>query len=67
MASWAARHQSSGSCSAQPMCSEWMGAWSAAWEARTLPVRSMRMARVPPVPTSIPRNMSLLRLVQGRV
>ena len=29
MASWAARHQSSGSCSAQPMCSEWTGAWSA--------------------------------------
>ena len=57
MASCAARHQSSGSCSAQPMCSEWTGAWSAEWEARTWPARSMRTARVPPVPTSMPRNM----------
>ena len=36
MASCAARHQSSGSCSAQPMWAEAMGAWSAEWEARTL-------------------------------
>ena len=37
MASRAARHQSSGSCSAQPMCSERMGACSADAEKSTWP------------------------------
>src|ERR1700679_1620317 len=34
-----------------------MGAWSAACWPRTLPLRSMSTARVPPVPTSMPRNI----------
>src|SRR5437764_5943572 len=57
MASRAARHQSAGSCSAHPMCSEWMGACSLEQEVMTWPARLTSTARVPPVPTSMPRNM----------
>ena len=56
MASCAARHQSSGSCSAQPGCGVRKGAWSLAALEITLPLASTMTARVPPVPTSIPRN-----------
>src|SRR5487761_1644933 len=60
MACCAARHQSSGSCSAHPAKVERKGACSADSEATTLPDASTRTARVPPVPTSIPRKCKIL-------
>jgi hypothetical protein len=51
----AARHQSRGSCSAQPGCGLAKLACSSVPEARTAPCSSRIAARVPLVPTSIPR------------
>src|ERR1700694_2324962 len=51
-----ARHQSSGDCSAQPMFGEPNGACSSVDEAMSLPRSLTTRARVPPVPTSIPRT-----------
>ncbi len=45
MASRAARHQSSGSCSAQPMCSEWMGGVFAGRRGRYLTAIHQHRAR----------------------
>src|SRR5215831_4914884 len=56
MASCAARHQSSGSCSAQPGCDVRNGACSLEAPLISLPFSSTTTARVPPVPTSMPRN-----------
>ena len=52
----AARHQSSGRCSAQPICGDANGSCSSVAEARILPSAPMIRARVPPVPTSMPRT-----------
>ena len=54
-ASAAARHQSRGSCSAQPGCGLAKLACSSVPEARTAPWSSTMTARVPLVPTSMPR------------
>lgn len=51
----AARHQSRGSCSAQPGCGLAKLACSSVPEARTAPSSSRMTARVPLVPTSMPR------------
>src|SRR6185295_18827560 len=48
-------HQSSGSCSAHPVRVETKGTCSAVAEATTLPSGSITTARVPPVPTSMPK------------
>ena len=56
MACCAARHQSAGSCSAQPSDVARKGACSLAAEATTLPFASTNTARVPPVPISIPKK-----------
>ena len=56
IASCAARHQSSGSCSAHPGCSVRNGACSLDAPPISFPSPSTTTARVPPVPTSIPRN-----------
>src|SRR5262245_26703703 len=52
----AARHQSSGCCSAQPIFSETNASCSSVAEARMMPVSSTTTVRVPPVPTSMPRT-----------
>ena len=49
-----ARHQSRGSCSAQPVRGDANGTCSSVAEPAMRPVASMMMARVPPVPTSMP-------------
>ena len=54
-ASAVARHQSRGSCSAQPGRGLANGACSSFADARILPFSSTMIARVPPVPTSTPR------------
>jgi hypothetical protein len=51
----AARHQSRGSCSAQPGSGLAKLACSSVPEARTTPCSSRMTARVPLVPTSMPR------------
>src|SRR5215813_3468380 len=51
-----ARHQSSGSCSAHPVCGEANGTCSIVSDATICPALSIRTARDPPVPTSIPRQ-----------
>src|SRR6516164_666932 len=56
MACVAARHQSRGSCSAQPGSGLANGSCSAVPEERMRPLSSTRIARVPPVPTSMPRK-----------
>ena len=61
MAFCAARHQSSGSCSAQPGCGVRNGSCSAEAEPTSCPFSSTSTARVPPVPTSIPRNTAGLQ------
>ena len=61
IASVAARHQSRGSCSAQPGCGLAKLACSSVPDARTVPCSSRMTARVPLVPTSMPRiGMRLL-------
>src|ERR1700722_2215157 len=55
-ATLAARHQSSGCCSAQPICSEANGSCSSVAEATMRPSARRISARVPPVPMSIPRT-----------
>src|SRR3984957_152515 len=52
----AARHQSSGCCSAQPIFSEANGSCSSVAEATMRPSARRISARVPPVPMSIPRT-----------
>jgi len=51
-----ARHQSSGRCSAHPICGEANGSCSSVAEEITFPDLSIIKARVPPVPISIPRT-----------
>src|SRR6266568_1925010 len=60
MAHVAARHQSRGSCSAHPVWAEANATCSTVAEVVTRPSVSTTTARVPPVPTSIPRNFILL-------
>ncbi len=60
IATQAARHQSRGSCSAQPNCGDTIGACSAVAEPNTRPASSSSTARVPPVPTSIPRSFVVI-------
>ena len=55
-ASPVARHQSSGSCSAQPGRGDAKAMCSAVAEPTSRPPASMTSARVPPVPTSMPRK-----------
>src|SRR5579864_1787397 len=57
----AVRHQSCGSCSAQPMCGELIAACSHVAELSTRPVWSSKTARVPPVPTSMPRSFIAMK------
>ncbi len=52
----AARHQSRGSCSAHPNSGDDIGACSAVAAPNTRPASSSSTARVPPVPTSIPKS-----------
>src|SRR4029077_12936473 len=54
-----ARHQSSGCCSAQPILGEANGACSSVADANTAPCRLISRARVPPVPTSMPKTYML--------
>jgi hypothetical protein len=51
-----ARHQSPGSCSAQAGPGDVNAAWSLVAEAISAPSSVTRIARVPLVPTSIPRT-----------
>ena len=51
----AARHQSSGRCSAHPILGEANGSCSSVADAAMCPRSSTTSARVPPVPISIPR------------
>src|SRR5713226_7026217 len=53
----AARHQSRGSCSAQPNSGDAISACSAVAAPSTRPASSSSTARVPPVPTSIPKSL----------
>src|SRR5258708_15004235 len=62
IAEQAARHQSSGSCSAQPTLEDDIGACSAVAAPSTRPASSSSTARVPPVPTSIPRSFVVIVL-----
>src|SRR5712692_2536936 len=62
IAEQAARHQSSGPCSAQPTLEDDIGACSAVAAPSTRPVSSSNTARVPPVPTSIPRSFVIMVL-----
>ena len=55
-ASPVARHQSRGSCSAQPGRGDANAACSEVADPRMRPRSSSRSARVPPVPTSMPRS-----------
>src|SRR5216684_5208827 len=52
-----ARHQSLGSCSAQPNSGDAISACSAVAAPSTRPASSTSTARVPPVPTSIPKSL----------
>src|SRR6266403_6121526 len=52
-----ARHQSRGSCSAQPNSGDAISACSAVAAPSTRPASSSSTARVPPVPTSIPKSL----------
>jgi hydroxypyruvate isomerase len=54
MTSWLARHQSSGSCSAQPIRGDANGACGWVASASSPPSSAMRSARLPVVPTSSP-------------
>ena len=56
-ATQAARHQSRGSCSAQPNSGDDISACSAVAAPSTCPASSSNTARVPPVPTSIPKSL----------
>jgi hypothetical protein len=56
IASSDARHQSSGSCSAQPVRGERNGACSLVSDPRSVPSSFRISAREPPVPTSMPRT-----------
>src|SRR5215469_10579649 len=59
-----ARHQSKGSCSAHPFCGE-ANAWcSSVPEETTTPHSSISSARVPLVPTSIPRKYWMVGLLE---
>src|ERR1700682_114781 len=60
MAWRAARHQSGGCCSAQPICGEDIGWGSGGVEPTTRPEGSSNTARVPPVPMSIPSNLVVM-------
>src|SRR5216684_5194768 len=62
IAEQATRHQSSGSCSAQPTLGDDIGACSAVAALSTRPVSSSSTARVPLVPTSIPRSLAVIVL-----
>ncbi len=57
---WQAFHQSCGSCSAQPLRGDAKGSCSWIADAMTAPDSSMRRARVPPVPTSMPSSLIAL-------
>src|SRR5207248_10070793 len=58
-ASQHACHQSFASCSAQPIRGEANGTWSAGAEATIAPLSLTNTARVPPVPTSMPRTCTV--------
>src|SRR5713101_8932707 len=62
IAEQAARHQSRGSCSAQPTLDDDIRACSAVAAPSTRPVSSSSTARVPLVPTSIPRSFVVILL-----
>src|SRR5229473_666635 len=55
-----ARHQSRGSCSAQPNSGDAISACSAVAAPSTRPASSSSTARVPPVPTSIPKSLVVI-------
>ena len=62
---WVARHQSSGSCSAQPGRGVDSG-YSASWRARTVPSGSIARPLVAVVPTSMPTRIVSGSLRGGR-
>src|SRR6476620_11649023 len=62
-----ARHQSSGDCSAQPMCGEENATCSAIEDDRTSPSSPMMTAREPPVPMSSPRNFTFPKFISRAI